>query len=50
MEVYRETAKDKKGKKWLKVAYWHPTDQSQGDGSDDQGVTEIGWISESQVE
>ena len=50
MEVYRETATDKKGKKWLKVAYWHPEGTSQGDGSDDQGVWETGWIAESQVE
>ncbi|MCR5590822.1 MAG: SH3 domain-containing protein [Lachnospiraceae bacterium] len=50
MEVYRETATDKKGKKWLKVAYWHPEGTSQLDGSDDPGVWETGWISESQVE
>ncbi len=50
MEVYRQSAVDSKGKKWLKVAYWHPIGRSQGDGSDDPGVTETGWISESQVE
>ena len=50
MEVYRETATDKKGKKWLKVAYWHPEGTSQLDGSNEQGVTEIGWIAESQIE
>ena len=50
MEVYRETATDKKGNKWLKVAYWHPEGTSQLDGSNEQGITEIGWIAESQVE
>ena len=50
MEVYHETATDSKGNKWLKVAYWHPEESSQLDGSDDQGITEIGWIAESQVE
>ncbi len=50
MEVYRETATDTKGKKWLKVAYWHPEGTSQLDGSNDPGVTETGWIAESQVE
>ncbi len=50
MEVYREIATDKKGRKWLKVAYWHPEGTSQLDGSDDPGVTETGWIAESQVE
>ncbi|MCR5789642.1 MAG: SH3 domain-containing protein [Lachnospiraceae bacterium] len=50
MEVYRETATDKKGNQWLKVAYWHPYGQTQGEGSDDPGVTETGWIAESQVE
>ena len=41
---------DKKGKKWLKVAYWHSEGTPQPDGSDDPGVWETGWISESQVE
>lgn len=50
MEVYRETATDKKGNKWLKVAYWHKSDKTRGDGSDDPGLTETGWIAESQVE
>ena len=50
MEVYRETATDKKGNKWLKVAYWHPEGTSQLDGSNEEGITEIGWIAESQVE
>ena len=50
MEVYRESATDQKGKKWLKVAYWHPDGISQSDGSDDPGTWETGWISESQVE
>jgi len=50
MEVYRETATDKKGNKWMKVAYWHPEGTSQLDGSNEQGITEIGWIAESQVE
>ena len=50
MEVYRENALDKKGKKWLKVAYWHSEGTPQPDGSDDPGVWETGWISESQVE
>ena len=50
MEVYHETATDSKGNKWLKVAYWHPEESSQLDGTDDPGVTETGWIAESQVE
>lgn len=50
MEVYRESATDKKGKKWLKVAYWHSDGEAGSDGSDDPGVWETGWISESQVE
>ena len=50
MEVYRENAVDKKGQKWLKVAYWHTKGTSQPDGSDDPGVWETGWIAESQVE
>lgn len=50
MEVYHETATDSKGNKWLKVAYWHPEGTSQLDGTDDPGVTETGWIAESQVE
>lgn len=50
LEVYRESATDKKGNKWLKVAYWHPEGTSQLDGSDDPGVWETGWIAESQVE
>ena len=50
MEVYRETATDKKGNKWLKVAYWHPDGKTQGNGSNDPGVTETGWIAESQVD
>ena len=50
MEVYRETARDQKGKKWLKVAYWHSEGTSLPDGTDDPGVWETGWISESQVE
>ena len=50
MEVYRETARDQKGKKWLKVAYWHSEGTPLPDGTDDPGVWETGWISESQVE
>ena len=48
MEVYRETALDKKGKKWLKVAYFNP--EGTSDGSEYSGAWETGWISDSQVE
>ncbi len=50
MEVYRVSTTDENGKKWLKVAYWHPNGTSQSDGSDDVGTWETGWIAESQVE
>lgn len=44
LEVYREDAISKTGKKWLKVAYWREADNEDGY----EWLT--GWIAESQLE
>ena len=50
LEVYRIKAVDSKGKTWVRAVYWHSSDDTQADGTDDIGVTETGWIAESQLD